>query len=166
MELGLRHQGALVAAVRGADGVAKDDPIKLLTRSFRSAVLISFDTKPSAFIDYVPIPEVKERMASVAKDTDSYNWHFLSHFLYGSEIIGYYHPDTETRESWNWFYHYVVKKMHLHPETKEELDDRLGMDEERFEHHEEPGGGIPGHRRDEQGDGAVIAGEEANRIYE
>lgn len=137
MALGLRFQGTLVSAVRGADGVSKDDPIKLLTRSYRDAVLVAFDTKPSSFIDKVSNEVVENRMKMVLDSFDQHNWHYLSHLLNAVEILGYYHPDMDTQLQWNWFYNKMVKKMHLRAETKEELEKRLCSDEETFKHHED-----------------------------
>jgi len=132
MELGLRHQGVIVSAIRGYDCATKDDPIKLLARSLRNAILISFDSNPSSFIDMVPAGEIKERMKPVLKSLDQFHWHYIEHVLFAAEIIGYYHPDEETREIWHWFYTTAVSKMHLYPETKEQLDKRLNADEEAF----------------------------------
>jgi hypothetical protein len=139
MNLGLRHQGVLVSGIRGYDCASKDDPIKLLTRSFRDAIMVSFDTKPSSFIDKVPTSEIKKRMEPVLGSMDQYHWHYLEHLLFASEIIGYYHPYPGIREIWNWFYTKAVKKIHLNPETKDQMDSRLNADEESFskKQHEE-----------------------------
>jgi len=131
-ELGLRHQGVLVSAVRGVDNESKNDPTKALLRSYRNIVLNSFNDHPSSFIDIVEFDEIKTRMLNVLKDFDGYPVHFVFHLLYAAEIIGYKHPDELTRSLWNWFYRTFVYKLHLNIENEEQLDARLTSNEDEF----------------------------------
>jgi len=131
-EIGLRHQGVLVSAVRGVDTEGKNDPTKLLLRSYRDVVLESFNDHPSSFIDKVHLDEVRIRMQNVLDDFDRYPVHFIFHLLFAAEIIGYKHPDEPTQSLWNWFYKIFVHKLHLNPETEEQLDTRLTCNEEEF----------------------------------
>ncbi len=131
-KLGLRHQGVLVSAVRGVDNEGKNDPSKALLRSYRNVILNSFNDHPSSFIDKVGFDEVKIRMENVLKDFDGYPIHFIFHLIFAAEIIGYKHPDELTRSLWNWFYRTFIHKLHLNPETEEQLDARLTCDEEEF----------------------------------
>lgn len=131
-ELGLRHQGALMAAVRGSDTNPKEDPVKDLVRSYRGVILNTFSPKPSRFIDLMPEHEVKARMIKVLDSFDHYPMHFFLHLTYGAEIIGYKHPDPKIRELWFWFYKTVVYKIHLNIETEKEMDNRMNAIEEVF----------------------------------
>jgi len=131
-ELGLRHQGVLMSAVRGCDSVSKEDASKPLIRAYRSYVLYSFDKTPSSFIDFVSSDELTERMGNFLGNFDHYPIHFVLHLLHASEIVGYHHPDMYIRRDWRWFYEKLVKKMHLTPESKTKLDQRLGACEADF----------------------------------
>lgn len=130
--LGLRHQGALVAAVRGSDTNPKEDPSKDLVRSYRAVILNAHSPNPTRFIDYVPKHEVRARMIKVLDSFDHYPMHFFLHLAYAAEIIGYKHPNKEVAEQWLWFYNTVVYKIHLTPETEEEMDERLDAPEHEF----------------------------------
>ena len=52
--------------------------------------------------------------------------HYLAHLMHGAEILGYKHPDERFRQRWIEFYREMVEMFHLHPETKAEMDERLG----------------------------------------
>jgi hypothetical protein len=132
-DLGLRLQGVLVSAVRGPDGVERDDPIKTLVRMYRGQVLVPFCgdlTKSTSYMfpfDPVIFEEASRR---VVKSCDHYNLHFFMHFTHAVEIMGYHHPDRKL--DWHSLYLLICRKLHLNPETKEQLDHRLGADEETF----------------------------------
>lgn len=63
---------------------------------------------------------------------DHYPHHFLMHFTHAAEILGYKMPYKPQREWWGGFYHKLVHKLHLNPETEAQLDARLNADEETF----------------------------------
>jgi len=132
--LGLRHQGVLMACVRGCDSVPKEDPTKALARPLRSMILRSFDPKPTSFIEHVDDVELRERMVAVLKNHDHYPVHYLLHLMHGSEIIGYKCPAPEA-VFWRWFYEKLAQCFHLNIETEEQLDARLGACEVRFAAH-------------------------------
>lgn len=56
--------------------------------------------------------------------------HFQVHFMHAAEIVGYKHPDERIRKWWRTTYDYLVNDLHLHPETEDELDKRLGDNRE------------------------------------
>jgi hypothetical protein len=131
-KLGLRHQGVLMACIRGCDSLPKNDPSKALARCLRAATLVSFDKKPSSFIENVDHDEVARRMTAILKDHDHYPVHYLLHMLHGAEIIAYKHPDHDTAVLWDWFYVKLTHCFHLNPESHEQLDQRLGACEDTF----------------------------------
>ena len=135
-EIGLRHQGILVSAIRGGDANAKDDPTKDLIKAYRDVILVSFDEKPSRFIEKVSLDELKLRMKKVLDSFDHYPMHFLLHIIFASEVIGYKHPDEEIRNIWKWFYETFVYKIHLNPETEEQMDSRLTCNAKEFASHD------------------------------
>ena len=130
--IGLRHQGILLSAIRGSDANAKSDPTKDLIRSYRDVILVSFDEKPTRFIEKTSLDETKNRMIKVLDSFDHYPMHFFLHLIYASEIIGYKHPNATIRILWFWFYKTFVYKIHLNIETEEEMDNRLNCSEKEF----------------------------------
>lgn len=130
--LGLRHQGVLLSCIRGCDSVPKEDASKLLARCLRGVVLVSFDTKPSSFIDDVGHAETFNRMTAVLKNCDHYPVHYIMHLMHGAEIIAYKHPDQLVRDLWRRFYVRLARGFHLFPETPYDLDVRLNAKEEDF----------------------------------
>ena len=133
-QLGLRHQGVLMAGVRGCDSVPKEDATKALARCFRATILRSFGPKPSSFIEFVDDEELRKRMVAVLKNHDHYPIHFILHLMHGSEIIGYKWPDPAA-VFWHWFYEKLAQCFHLNVETEEQLDARLGACETKFAAH-------------------------------
>jgi hypothetical protein len=131
-KLGLRHQGVLMAVIRGCDNAPKEDPCKDLARCIRFVLLNSFSSKPSSFIEDVTDSELERRMRAVLVSHDQYPVHYIMHLLHATEIIGYHHPDPFVGSRWQWFYENLAKCFHLNPETKEQLDDRLGACEDQF----------------------------------
>ena len=130
--LGLRHQGVLMACVRGCDSVPKEDATKALARCLRAEILVSFDERPTSFIEKVGKDELHRRMVAVLKNHDHYPVHYLLHIMHGGEIVGFKHPDPLTRDRWRWFYMNLAKCFHLFPETEYDLDERLGACEDKF----------------------------------
>lgn len=133
--LGLRHQGILMAGVRGCDVLPKEHPCKLLTRFYRSCVLNAHcgdPAKAKSFMVWLESPENYDLGKRVLSDFDNFPYHFVVHMLHSAEVLGYYHPDVEVATFWGWYYQSLVHKMHLNFESKEQLDARLSPDEETF----------------------------------
>jgi hypothetical protein len=184
--LGLRHQGVLMAAVRGCDTAGKNDATKTLTRFYRAAVLNAHcgdPTKAQSFIEVPPDDPGNKSFHAAVKgffaEMDALPNHYVMHFLHAAEIVGYYHPEVEsrvtgvkggtlhrqplpdseaaslrkaveaglrwsspdwfeawetsgTRKLWADFYAKACRKLHINPETKEQLDARLNADEDAF----------------------------------
>lgn len=58
-------------------------------------------------------------------DIDSYPLHFILHLFHAIEIVGYKHPDEETRTFWHQVYLDFGKIIHFNPEIEDVLDKRL-----------------------------------------
>jgi hypothetical protein len=137
MDLGLRHQGVLVSAVRGCDTSPKNDATKALTRCYREVILESYNGNPAkaaSFIELVDHDELLNRFNNFRKNCDHLPTHYVLHFMHAAEIIGYYHPDSSVREDWSWFYFKMCDAMHMNMETKEQLEKRLNAPEDMFRH--------------------------------
>jgi len=138
--LGLRHQGVLVSAIRGCDGQLRESPEKYLVRFYRGCILLPHCGDIRKAVSYMLWPEDPDELFEGTEDffaggLDHYPMHWLTHFLFAAEILGYYYPPNDTswvRGFWNGVYNRLVKKLHLYPETKEQLDRRLNADEETF----------------------------------
>lgn len=137
--LGLRHQGVLVAAVRGADEVQRDDPSKWLSRFYRACVLrahVGDPRKAASFMVWTDEgDEFWERANTFIKSHDHYPHHYLMHMIHAAEILGFYYGGENTapvRGWWRDFYYIMCDKLHMNPETKAQLDARLNATEQAF----------------------------------
>lgn len=138
MEIGLRHQGVLVSAMRGCDMAPRHDPSKLAQRVMRGAVLephCGRFANPASYITIMPHETSwKEAMTPFLESWDHYPNHYVMHFVHATEIIGFCGPEGDPvyRDRWQWFYFNACHKLHLNPETPLQLDARLNADEELF----------------------------------
>jgi hypothetical protein len=142
--LSMMQQTVLLTAVRGPDGSPKYGPVKMLLRWYRRCVLLSaMDGKvlstpreagggsftgPSCRNcdeDHWE-PEMDGIVGDYLRELDALPHHFQLHLLHAVEILGYKHPEARVRAWWRDVYLRLVKDMHLHPESMEELDRRLG----------------------------------------
>jgi hypothetical protein len=136
MELGLRHQGVLLTAVRGCDVSVKDDPSKRFVRVYRGLILNAHvgDAKKSAsFIEYADVEEMYRRFEHLRKQKwDQLPFHYAMHLIQATEIVGFKHPTESVRVAWDYFYESFCRAMHVNPETEAQLDFRLNADEHVF----------------------------------
>lgn len=151
------QQSVLIAAVRGPDGIKKDHPVKVLCRYLRRCFLISafdrttiwdpYHTGGGSFTGPCYSPEVaslKHAVELYFRSVDELPHHFQLHLMHAAEILGYKHPETEevvdtamvkvvgAREFWHDFYVKCCADMHVHPETEQEMDKRLGDNEDNW----------------------------------
>lgn len=140
----MMQQTVLMTALRGPDGMPKYGPVKYLLRWFRRCVLLSamdgkvldtpYDPDGGSFTG----PSIKERedwetgmngvVDNYLQDLDAIPHHFQLHLMHAVEILGFKHPDSRTQAWWKSLYYRLVNDMHLHPESEQEMDDRLGDD--------------------------------------
>lgn len=134
-ELGLRHQGVLMAAIRGCDSAEREDDFKWLSRFYRACVLKAHCKDPRNAVSFMLWCDdedlFKQRASFVVKSFDHYPVHFLLHFIHAAEICGYKMPGPQGAW-WKWFYLRMVTKFHMNPETEVELDARLNAPEMIF----------------------------------
>lgn len=143
--LPMMQQTVLLTAIRGPDGLPKYGCVKLLLRWYRRCVLLSAmdgkaltnpcDNNGGSFTGPSltagqPVDEWEDYMNSIlgeyVQSLDAVPHHFQLHFLHAAEIVGYKHPDKRIRDWWETVYFRLVNDMHLRPETKEDMDERLG----------------------------------------
>ncbi len=147
-ELTLMQQTVLLTATRGPDGIQKDHIAKVLLRWYRRCILHSaFDGAifnewhqegGGSFMGPCPPGMIMEEVVDgYLRSVDEIPHHFQLHLMHASEIIGYCHPGTWTREWWFDFYKRLVNDAHLNIETKEQMMKRLGDNEKDWRDAEE-----------------------------
>ncbi len=142
--LSFMQQSVLITACRGPDNVHKDHVAKVLLRWLRRSFLYSaFESskhrRPYAFEDCYTIGggsftgpckiDIDEAVNYYLASVDELPHHFQLHLMHAAEILGYKHPNTETRAWWHNFYCRLVNDAHLNIETEAQMDKRLGDDE-------------------------------------
>lgn len=90
-----------MSALRGCDGVGKNDISKKIVRRIRNAVLHNAGPDSSEFMD-CNISD--EEIYSFSKNIDAYPVHFLLHLIHASEVIGYTCTDETDAEFFRNFY--------------------------------------------------------------
>ncbi len=144
-DISMMQQTVLLAAIRGPDGTPKyGSGAKMLLRWLRRCVLLSAIDGEVLTNPYNPnggsftgpsIPEdevdhwtegMQVHVMDYMRQVDALHHHFQMHFMHAVEILGYKHPDSDIRLFWYLIYLRLVNDLHLHPESKAELDARLG----------------------------------------
>lgn len=143
-DLPFMQQSVLLTAVRGPDSVPKYHASKYIVRWFRRSILISSFAKRAILNPhegdggsfYGPSCEAPAdgnwealmdvRAADYVRSLDELPHHFQLHLMHAAEIVGYRHPDQRVRAWWERFYVRLAHDMHLWPETREQMDRRLG----------------------------------------
>lgn len=59
-------------------------------------------------------------------NVDSLPHHYHMHLMHGAQIAGHWHPVELFRNRWLGFYMRACHDLHLHPETLDEMNHRLG----------------------------------------
>jgi len=96
--------------------------IKIISRWLRSVVLNNADKNHAFMCRKKELPKWED----VENELNYCSLHFVTHFLYALEIVGYKHPDKNIRMIGNNYYHNFTKMMcHFNVETEKELDLRL-----------------------------------------
>lgn len=146
MELPFMQQSVLLTAVRGPDGVPKYHASKFIVRWYRRSVLISSFAKCAILNPWQedggsfygpscqPPPaggdeweaELEPRVADYMRSLDELPHHFQMHMMHAAEIVGYQHPAPRIAAWWYKFYGRLAHDMHLWPETRAQMCERLG----------------------------------------
>lgn len=122
-DLTLKQQTVLLSAVRGCDGVSKNDISKKFVRVYRATILQN--AAPQSNGRFMRESITTQDIKIFTKAPDVYPLHWLFHFLHAVEIVGYNYPVLETRKWWRELYLIIVKALHLNPETEKQNNDRL-----------------------------------------
>lgn len=138
-DLSIREQGSLLIALRGCDAAPKmpyDQPHRILTSALRNIVLApadarEVDSEPGCFgISFHALAnffgaDAKKLRAS---DFGYLPIHYVMHLFHAVEIVGYRYPDAHIRAYYEKLYRRFVDGLHLVPESKEAMIERLTED--------------------------------------
>lgn len=133
--LGLRHQGVLLAAIRGCDVLPKEHPWKILVRAYRGVILNAHCKDASKAVSFMLVlseDDFEAVSSQAASDFDSLPVHYVLHFMHAAEILGMKHPEPQEARRWAAFYRVMCRKFHINPESEYQLDARLNADEQTF----------------------------------
>jgi hypothetical protein len=129
MALPLRHQGVLLAAIRGCDNAPKMNTAKPIARALRYAACNPADERevdmPKSFMASA---FSHEELKAFTGDWDHLPIHYVQHLMHGCEVIGYHHPSQDVRAMFINAYLRMVDSLHVEPEDKWTMDVRLTTD--------------------------------------
>jgi len=121
LQLPWKMQTVMIQSLRAPDTHFCKN-IKITSRWMRSIVINNADKTHAFMCRKKDLPD----WDSMENELNYCSLHFVTHFLYGLEIIGYKHPDKEIRKIANDYYASFTKYMcHFNVESEEELDIRL-----------------------------------------
>lgn len=119
--LSFKQQTVLLTALRGCDGISKEDCTKKLVRDLRRVILKDAAPTAGQFMSVCKLTDV----LPLVDNMDMYPMHWLMHYIHAVEIVGYNHPDFGIKNKYHNMYLSLVDGLHLQPETKEQNDTRL-----------------------------------------
>jgi len=136
-EISTRQQGVLIIALRGPDGVRKEDAAKPLVRVMRAMVMNAGRTgkpvggevwKDDPFMSLYWISDDDhwhEATKAFFEQWDSYNVHYLQHLMHAYAVAGIHYPEDQIRRrAWK-FYERCCNKLHVFPEPPGNIVHRL-----------------------------------------
>lgn len=133
-KLQLREQGTLLTAVRGCDDEPKqwhstgfaESPGRRITAFIRFCFMNAADPReidiPGAFYQSTPPDPFRP------SEFGHLPQHWYAHAMHALEIIGYRHPDVTIAGLAKMCYVKMVENLHLNPESKDQMQHRLGED--------------------------------------
>lgn len=128
MALPLREQGTVLTAIRGCDLTPKfplDSPERQIVGWIRYAVMNPADPREvgikGAFFQS-EFPTFKP------SELGHYPLHWYSHVMHTLEVIAYRNPNEEIASKALGGYRHLVEGLHLYPETKDQMIQRLSCD--------------------------------------
>lgn len=123
MDLPEPYQTCLLSAIRGCDlPLAYSEMLVYLVKHYRKTVLNLY---PCKFIAEGPGPDPAACMAQVLKIHELLPLHYWMHLVQAAEVVGYHHPDSSTKSLWLGFYERACQKLHLPPESFNQLKARM-----------------------------------------
>lgn len=108
-----KQQTVVLCALRGCDGLLKEDPSKQLVRWLRSVVLKTANPKagPRAFMTAEEI-DIERWLNGL----DHYPVHWILHLAHACQVISYHHPVNAVKSKARRLYEGIVAAFHMEPE--------------------------------------------------
>lgn len=129
--LPLRYQGVLLTAIRGCDGAGKEDDSKYLSRMIRRATMNPADPRETSnsrgFFGFSEIGLLNS-VRAFFHSLDQYPLHYVMHLMHASEVIAYCCPDLRFADFFDLIYRLFCHTMHVMPEGRTRLEERLTSD--------------------------------------
>jgi len=116
----------MLCAIRGCDGVAREDKMKVIARGIRKMTLLPSRQRvnePGGFMHF-EIGELRRATDSICEDIAKYPTHYIHHVYIACEVLGYFHPVEDVRKEFLYTYLAMVRELNLYPETKEQCIER------------------------------------------
>lgn len=124
--LPFKLQTAMLCAIRGCDGVAREDVMKVIARGIRKMTLLPSRHRvleKGGFMSF-ELSELREATDTVCGDIAKYPTHYIHHVMVACEVLGYFHPFEDVRKEFNYTYTSFVSELNLYPETKDQCLER------------------------------------------
>lgn len=133
------QQAVLLVALRGPDGMPKETDAKPLIHYLRGTILHpaypGYEQFAEGTIDGFMRGDYYDNFTGIRDkflmDLEKYPLHFITHLMHAAEIVGYKYRDDKDDDidyvgaCWQSLYVMMCRRLHLQPETKEQLDARL-----------------------------------------
>lgn len=127
--LPLKLQTAMLCAIRGCDGVPREDAVKTIARGIRKMILLPSRPRvieSGGFMSF-DLKDMKECVEIICGDLAKYPTHYTHHLYLACEVLGYFHPVADVRKEFLNAYTSMVKELNLWPETKDQLIERANV---------------------------------------
>lgn len=124
--LPFKLQTSMLCAIRGCDGVAREDIMKVVARGIRKMTLLPSRQRVNeagGFMHF-EVRDLREAVDKICEDLAKYSTHYVHHILIACETLGYFHPVADVREAFYYAYHSMVRELNLYPESKEQCLER------------------------------------------
>lgn len=124
--LPFKMQTAMLCALRGCDGMAREDEVKVIARGIRRMTVLPSRKRviePGGFL-YFEMEHLAPAVETVCGDLAKYPVHYVHHLMLACEVLGYFHPLEDVRKGFLNAYTSMVKELNLWPETKEQCLER------------------------------------------
>ena len=125
-----KQQTVLLSALRGCDGIAKENPSKDVSRLLRFTLIKDADSSSG----YMTNEQCKSKvdLDKFFNYLDALPVHYVFHLAHAAAIVGYLHPESpDGYAGWNpqkyWldFYLRLCRSLHVNHENLRQLNARL-----------------------------------------
>jgi hypothetical protein len=141
-DLTFMQQSVLICAIRNHDGFNKHNPAKDITRYLRRVVLCSafdgrmlgdpYEEGGGNFTGPLKHNSVYAAVTAFLDGRDEMTLHYWLHAVHAFEIVGYMCPDETIRRHFFDAYHRCISAMHVEPESKYAMEQRLSDNPEKW----------------------------------